>query len=136
MDRTYLVQRLRGMTSLDLIDPDIREHIKSAGSFKGPPQHRPFISVHLDPENPHPSVPGKVIRTFSVWVHDEPGDYTKITAILNAIRADLTPEPGYIGRITGGLARWQGDSGDQADDALNTIVRNGSYQFIGQGGAS
>lgn len=136
MDRTYLVQRLRNMAALDVLSAGLTDNIFSAGRFTGPPKSRPFISVHQDPENPHPAIPGKVIRTFSVWVHDEPGDYTLIRSILTTIRTNLTPETGYIGKINGGLARWQGDSGDQADDAFNTIVSNGSYQFIGQGGSA
>lgn len=78
-------------------------------------------------------------RELVVWVHDEPGDYSRIDAILPALRRILTgieatrwtEASGQTGWVS--VIEWNGDSGDLADDGHGTIVRTSAFSIIGSG---
>lgn len=99
------------------------------------PQVRPFMTIHWG--NTNPGIQGFDLvneRDFQVWVHDAPGDYTKIDNILSRIRvllmgteATYTNTPGRW--ITG--VEWMGDSDDLNDDEQDTITRYGEFRLIG-----
>lgn len=74
-------------------------------------------------------------RTLTIWVHDEPGDYSvKIDPIILRLRALL---PTLEGQSNGAghlvAVEWTGDSEDLADDGHRTITRNSSFSLVGSG---
>ncbi len=73
-------------------------------------------------------------RDLVVWVHDEPGDYTKIDAIIYRLRSllpSLVTTTDGVGFLVG--VEWAGDSEDLADDGHQTITRNASFVLVGSG---
>ena len=75
-------------------------------------------------------------RILTVWVHDarNVGDYTRIDRSLKRLRALLTGVEGVrVGDMYEWLSgiRWEGDSDDLDDDALNTITRNAQFRLTG-----
>lgn len=64
-------------------------------------------------------------QSREVWVHDEPGDYTRIDEVLDAIEKNAEnllqfESDGW--RIMS--LEWGGRSGDLADDGFRTATRN------------
>jgi hypothetical protein len=75
-------------------------------------------------------------RLLQVWVHDDiaAGDYTRIDASLNRLRALLTGVEGVnVGAGGAWLSaiRWEGDSDDLDDDDARTITRNAQFRLTG-----
>lgn len=74
-------------------------------------------------------------RTVTVWIHDEPGDYTRIDRILEGVSGTLDGAE----HVTNGdgtelmSASWQATSGDLVDGGFRTITRNATYTLIGTG---
>jgi hypothetical protein len=67
-------------------------------------------------------------------VHDQPGDYTKIDAIIYRLRSlipSLVPSRDTQGWLQGVV--WEGDSEDLTDDGHRTIARNTSFTLVGSG---
>lgn len=96
-------------------------------------QERPFINLQWSENNP--GLGPMTRRSLVVWVHDEPGDYARIDAILLRIRAIFTgleaaqaPEGGWLNSV-----RWETDSGDLRDETRGTILRTSTYLLIGSG---
>lgn len=99
------------------------------------PQERPFLTFHWGNTNPgyrdHPFATVNE-KDFQVWVHDTPGDYTKIDSILFRVRTVLTAieasdtGAGWVNEI-----EWLGNSDDLSDDIQNTITRFGEYRLVG-----
>ena len=96
------------------------------------PQVRPMMvfrwgasSVGLDVVN---------FRTFQVWVHDEPTDYTLIDTALERVRMVLTSVSGestgdddkWVSQI-----EWTGDSDDLDDDVQRTVTRYSQFNLVG-----
>lgn len=73
-------------------------------------------------------------RNLVIWVHDEPGDYSRIDQTIIRLRALL---PTLEGQSNGSgflmSAEWSGDSEDLADDGHKTITRNISFSLVGTG---
>lgn len=72
-------------------------------------------------------------RSLNLWVHDTPGTYANIDAVLLRARTVLEglvatqdPDGGWINQI-----EWQGESEDLADDAQGTVVRFATFRVIG-----
>jgi hypothetical protein len=64
-------------------------------------------------------------QTVELWVHDEPGDYTRIDDILDAIEKNAENLLQYESdgwRIMS--VEWNGRSGDLGDDGFRTATRN------------
>ncbi len=81
-----------------------------------------------------PSVAAMATRNLTIWVHDEPNDYSKIDQVVRRLR-ELLPgieaaehDSGWINSI-----RWAGDSDDLTDDGHGTITRTTSYTIVGTG---
>lgn len=91
----------------------------------------PFVVYAIGEELP---APGPVRRTtVEFWVHDEPGDYTRIDDILEAIKvaAESTLQSeGYGYRMM--VVEWTGNSGDLSDEGLHTATRTGGFRAVGR----
>lgn len=109
------------------------ENVYGPGALEGPPATKPFVVLRQETEIPA-SIPGRSVSNWSVYVHDDPGDYMRIGAALAAVRAALAPDVQGLGQHPGGVCRWAGDSANLSDEVNHTIVRYGSYQFMGKDG--
>ncbi len=96
------------------------------------PQERPFIQLRWGGTTP--GIGGVDRRALITWVHDRPGDYTRIDAILRRVRqlydqvAGAEHESGWTSQID-----WVNDSDDLSDDGHGTITRNTTHTLIGSG---
>jgi hypothetical protein len=107
------------------------------------PQIRPLIVLRWQASNPGftDAQGGSALshwpinqQLLQVWVHDNPGDYTRIDQSLNRLRALLTSvEAMNVGGPTEWLHTivWEGDSDDLSDDMLRTITRHSQYRLTG-----
>jgi len=96
------------------------------------PQDRPFLQLRWGVNSVGLDVSTR--RSLVIWVHDKPGDYTKIDAIILRLRSlipSLVPSQDTQGWLQG--ARWEGDSEDLTDDGHRTIARNTSFTLVGSG---
>ena len=104
--------------------------IFAAGSMEGREATRPFAVVRLGgnlSELNDADKPYAISQDAVVWVHDEPGSYKRIDAILELVRAALA------GQVTEAIAAiWQGDSPELSDPEQGTIVRYSSYRLYGR----
>ena len=97
------------------------------------PQERPYTTIRWGNTNPGLNASYTMIfRDFQIWVHDVPGDYTKIDNILLRIRQLLTGVEGAnAGAGFVSMVEWEGDSDDLSDDAQGTITRYGEFHLVG-----
>lgn len=127
--RTLIFQALVNDAELNALG------ITSAASFAvdvDTPQSRPFLQLRwgVNAEGLDTSTR----RSLVIWVHDKPGDYTKIDQIILRLRAllpSLVPSRDAVGWLQG--VRWEGDSEDLTDDGHKTIARNTSFTLVGSG---
>ncbi len=96
------------------------------------PQVRPFVQLRWGTNNPGLDV---VTRRFlTIWVHDEPGDYSRIDRIVFRLRQILPLLEGTVNGSQSILAvEWTGDSEDLTDDGHQTIARTASFELVGSG---
>jgi hypothetical protein len=96
------------------------------------PQGRPFMQLRWGSNSGGLDV---VTRRFLViWVHDEPGDYSRIDRIIQRLRVLLSSLAGTSIESQSILAiEWTGDSEDLTDDGHQTIARNASFTIVGSG---
>lgn len=97
------------------------------------PQMRPFLVTRWGTDEVGVSSVSR--RLLTVWVHDEPADYTRIDAVITRVRAVLEaavarqdPDGGWLVQV-----EWQGNSEDLSDDAHGTVVRNAAFRVVGSG---
>lgn len=96
------------------------------------PQSRPFLQLRWGVNAVGLDVSTR--RSLVIWVHDQPGDYTKIDAIISRLRSlipSLVPSQDANGWLQGVV--WEGDSEDLTDDGHRTIARNTSFTLVGSG---
>lgn len=96
------------------------------------PQSRPFLQLRWGVNEIGLDVSTR--RSLVIWVHDQPGDYTEIDAIILRLRAlipSLVPSRDANGWLQGVV--WEGDSEDLTDDGHRTIARNTSFTLVGSG---
>jgi hypothetical protein len=103
------------------------EQIHHRGTLQETPTERPFEVLRF--ENETPELEEASFQDVTIWVHDNPGSYMNIDAILRQIRMTLE---GPVTSQEGIMAIWQGDSPDLFDDERGTIVRNTSYRLVGR----
>lgn len=99
---------------------------------KDTPQVRPLMvlrwqdtSIGLGPVNR---------RNLQVWVHDTPGDYTRVDRILRRVKTLLTTMFGVnAGDVDSWITQidWQGDSDDLSDDEAVTFCRYSNFTVTG-----
>lgn len=115
--------------STDITDTIPVDRIYGSGAVEVVPNTKPFMVIRMEtqvPELNDGDEPEITSMNMSLWVHDEPGSYVTIDAVLAAARAIL------VGTVPSALAcMWQGDTGDLADDTYKTITRSSSYRLIG-----
>lgn len=131
--RVWLFDRLRLNAPLTTLLPAV--NMFGAGSLTVAPEVKPFMVIRLEPEQPGP-YPGSNRARATLWVHDEPGDYMRIDAVLKAAKtalvgaAQVAPAAG-VGAIA---CAWRGNSSDLSDPDYKTIMRNSTYDLIGKDG--
>jgi hypothetical protein len=104
------------------------DHTWAAGALDGP-QPTPFMVIRWG--NTNRGIGPVNSSECTLYVHDDPGDYGRISAILSRARAVMSA------LAASGVAanwiidvQWQGDSGDLADDVYKTVMRNGSFNVV------
>ena len=96
------------------------------------PGARPFLQLRWGRNSEGLDVSTR--RDLVIWVHDEPGDYTRIDAIIFRLRSlipSLVPSTDANGWLQG--VEWTGDSEDLIDDGHRTIARNTGFTLVGSG---
>lgn len=102
----------------------------AAGSLEGREAVRPFAVIRLgsnaatfqDADEPY-----VVAQDAVIWIHDEPGSYKRIDAVLEVLRSVIA------GQVNEAIAAtWQGDSPELSDPDQGTIVRFSSYRLHGR----
>jgi hypothetical protein len=98
------------------------------------PQTRPFLQLRWGVNQPALSQTQIGRRLLTIWAHDQPGDYTKIDAIITRLRS-LLPTLEGMSNGSGHLiaVEWSGDSEDLSDDGHRTIARWTSFSIVGSG---
>jgi hypothetical protein len=122
--------------SLIVDDPTLQAlNVTPAGVFMGDadtPQERPFVQLRWGGTTPGVGAVDR--RSLVVWVHDNPGDYTRVDAVLTRIKAlfkGVAAAPHSSGWIS--QLDWVNDSDDLTDDGHGTITRNTTHTLIGSG---
>lgn len=129
----FLYQTIKAIPAvLTIVDGE--DNIYGQGSLEGSPASKPFVLLRSDGEVPA-AILGHSIWTWSVYVHDDPGDLGKVQDALAAIRAVLTPDVGRMGQHPGGLVKWLGNSFTASDETYRTVYQYSTYQCIGRDGA-
>lgn len=98
------------------------------------PAERPYVVLRWGETTPGVDKDTRRVnsRNLVVWIHDQPGDYTRIDQILKRIRTvliGLYAAQTSTGWLTG--VDWTTDSSDLSDDVTGTIARTSAYQVIG-----
>jgi len=124
--RTWIYEQV-----LALVGDKVGDRVFQTLNEDETPDEKPFIVLRFGGDSPGivNTSEGAEALTAVVWVHDNPGSYLGIDAILSELREEMTgpvTEPGGI------FSRWLGDSPDLADDMRKTIVRNSTYQLMGR----
>jgi hypothetical protein len=121
--REWAIAKIKGDVGLQALVDD-----RVFSTVEGSPD-TPFVVVRFAPGIP--AGVGGEIQDLVVWVHDQPQSYTRIDEILPLIRAALEGPIEQAGE-SGIMVDWDGDSGDLADDARGTVLRNSSYRLVGR----
>lgn len=96
------------------------------------PEAKPF-GVLLS-EGPLPGVKTHRQYRSQLWVHDEPGDYTRIDNVLKEAENLLTAVlPRTLNGVWLNDVQWLGVSGDLSDDARRTNVKYVTFLLTGNG---
>lgn len=98
------------------------------------PEIRPFVVIRWEERTR--AFGDRGFDQVTVWVHDTPGDYTRIDRMLARIKAVLdaaTHVPGSDDRILTQVD-WTGDSGDLYDDGWSTITKNAGFRVVSRPG--
>jgi hypothetical protein len=125
--RTLLFSTLRANAT---VDGFVHGRIIQASAMKEATVTKPYIVYHLGNNtnellaDDHPASR----QFFQVYIHDEPGDYQQIDAIVLAVKASLVG----LGSKPDGLitTRYLETSQDFNDETLRTIFRYIRFQFI------
>ena len=99
---------------------------------KDTPQVRPLMVLRY--QDTSPGMGPVKQRNLQVWVHDIPGDYTRIDRILRRVEAILTSLFGInAGDANSWISQidWKGDSDDLDDDEAVTFCRYSNYTITG-----
>lgn len=119
--RTWMYQTVKEALS----DPEVK--VFGSGSLPDTPKVRPFVIITMSTNTRDAAVASQ--QEVTVWVHDEPGGYTRIDNIITTIRNSVE---GPVTEEGGVFAHWTGDSDDLSDDGRGTIVRTSTYILAGR----
>lgn len=126
--RQWIYQTLSGNSGVTSLVPAPR--IISSGALTGRQDANPFIVIRMMPMTRELGEGVAHSQNVEIWAHDQPGSYGRIDSILAAVRAALVGQVALPGAVA---CRWQGDSGDLADDGLATITKNSAFRCVGTG---
>lgn len=109
--------------------------ITSEGVYAGDvdtPQERPFIQLRWGQTTPGLDTVDN--RVLVVWVHDRPGDYIAIDAIVRRIK-DIFRSLEATQHASGWILKieWVTDSDDLTDDGHGTITRTTTHNLVASG---
>ena len=96
------------------------------------PAERPFLNLRWGATTPGMDVVDR--RSLVIWVHDKPGDYTRIDSIIRRIKslfgalAGEAHSSGWLSQV-----EWVTDSNDLVDDGHGTITRTTTHNLVGSG---
>lgn len=111
------------------------ERIFQAGSVDDQPE-TPFIVYRLSGDFPTVTRRSSARRqSAEIWVHDRPGDYSRIDGILKQIEQtfdDVVHASAAEGESIS-TADWESRSPDLNDDGFGTICKMTNYSLIGRG---
>lgn len=111
------------------------ERIFQIGSVDQKPQ-TPFIVFRLSGDFPTVTKRSKARRvSLEIWVHDKPGDYSRIDGILKQIEQtfdDVVHASAAEGESIS-TADWESRSPDLNDDGFGSICKMTNYSLIGRG---
>lgn len=124
--RTLVFQTLTGDEALSAFVPT--EFMYGAGGIEARPANDLFLVVRFGSDL-RGAIPGVITTDCSVWVHDEPGDYTNITQALGLVKAALLGMPRNVPDLIDIV--WAGDSPDLVDDQFHTFTRNSAFVLHG-----
>lgn len=96
------------------------------------PADRPFVQLRWGQATPGLSTVDN--RVLVIWVHDTPGDYTRIDTIVRRIKEifrGVSAQPHETGWIT--EIQWVTDSDDLTDDGHGTITRTTTHNLVSSG---
>ncbi len=96
------------------------------------PEAKPFgVLTH---EGPLPGVSRHRQYRSVLWVHDEPGDYTRIDAVLRAAEVLLAAAvPTSLNGVWLNDVAWLGVSPDLSDEVRRTNVKTVTFLLTGNG---
>lgn len=113
------------------VDLSSEPRIYQGESFSKPPQTKPFIVYRLGNTSPDDQVRSARRQYVTIYVHDDanPGDYTRIDEIIDAVidvftEAPASPEDHLI------CARFLETSADFDDREMGTILRYVRFHLI------
>lgn len=131
---------IRNLIKNDSVIQGLGVTLVSSGDIDTPPEsQRPFINLKWGTTSP--TFRESLVRrhVLSIWVHDQPNDYTRIQGILARLQVLLKGVQGQAwtegedntqtGYIT--LIEYDGDSPDLSDPGHGTIVKQGNYTIVG-----
>lgn len=104
-------------------DGNLHPNIHQASSLDFTPP-RPFVTYRMHTDFFVQRVGGR--EYVQVWAHDDPGDYSRIDAILDQCRIAIVNLPSEGTFLD---ARWIETGVDLRDDAMNTITRYIRFQL-------
>lgn len=93
---------------------------------------KPFgVLIH---QGPLPGISSHMQARTTLWVHDEPGDYTRIDEALRVARNYLlSAVPVLLDGVWLNDVRWEGTSDDLLDTERRTNVKNATFLLTGSG---
>jgi hypothetical protein len=96
------------------------------------PAERPFLQLRWGQTTPGLSTVDR--RVLIIWVHDKPGNYSRIDSIIRQIKvilAGLEADQHSSGWLL--KTEWITDSEDLTDDGHGTITRTTTHNLVGSG---
>jgi hypothetical protein len=128
--RTWVYDKLVSETAVTTLVPAPR--IFSTLSVDDTPDVKPFIVIRMGTDRDELAQEDEGHSAGShecaIWVHDDPIGYTGIDAVIEAIKDSMRDVDGQDVIA----ARWNGDSGDLADDLRGTVVRTTNFRLDGR----
>jgi hypothetical protein len=107
--------------------------VGSSGSFLADNlPARPFAVIRLGVTSPGMA---HIKRgTAEIWIHDDPGSYDRIDAILKSVYDRLNGAEHLTDEAGNELmsSTWRGTSGDLNDPGFRTITKNISFEIVGK----
>ena len=97
------------------------------------PATRPFVNLKWGTDLPSFRGSLTVQTNLAIWVHDNPGDYTRISQILTRLSV-LLPSLVAVKLDSSEVqvADFMGNGPDVQDDGHRTIVKVGNYRVVGK----